>query len=113
MRYAIWPSRRSSRVYTSESLISRSSLTGIYADHASLVVRRPRSQAARARAVPDYEHEGRRFYALAAREAEPPWPASVFEYLAEKFTLARETLNILNDYYLRPLRARYFDQPSG
>ncbi|MGA7392440.1 MAG: hypothetical protein WBV90_13385 [Terrimicrobiaceae bacterium] len=88
-------------------------LTGIYADHASLVVRRPRSQAARARAVPDYEHEGRRFYALAAREAEPPWPASVFEYLAEKFTLARETLNILNDYYLRPLRARYFDQPSG
>jgi hypothetical protein len=33
----------------------------------------------RRRTVPDYEREGRRFYALAAREAEPPWPASVFE----------------------------------
>jgi hypothetical protein len=88
-------------------------LTGIYADHTLLFVRRPRSQAARARTVPDYEREGRRFYTLAAREAGPPWPASVFKYLAEKFTLAREALNTLNDYYLRPLRARYFDQPSG
>ena len=112
MRYAIWPSRRSSRVYTSESLISRS-----FSRESMRIMPRwlsgARGVRLRVRAVPDYEHEGRRFYALAAREAEPPWPASVFEYLAEKFTLARETLNILNDYYLRPLRARYFDQPSG
>ena len=86
-------------------------LTGIYPDHISLFVRQPRSQAARRRTVPDYEREGRRFYALAAREAEPPCPASVFEGLAEKFTLAREALNTLNDCYLKPLRAGYFDQP--
>jgi hypothetical protein len=88
-------------------------LTGIYPNHASFFVRRSRSQAARARAVPDYEREGRRFYTLAVRETEPPWPASVFKDLAEKFTLAREALNTLNDYYLKPLGARYFDQPSG
>jgi hypothetical protein len=88
-------------------------LTGIYPDHTSFFVRRPRSQAARRRTVPDYEREGRRFYALAAREVEPPWPAFVFEGLAEKFTLAREALNTLNDCYLKPLRAGYFDQPAG
>ncbi len=84
--------------------------TGIYPDHASSVVRRPRSQDWRV--VPEYEREGRRFYALAAREIEPPGPASVFEQLAEKFTLAREALNTLSDHYLKPLRARYFDQPD-
>ena len=88
-------------------------LTGIYPDHASALVRRPRRQAARQRMVPDYEREGRRFYKLAAREPEPPWPASVFEELVEKFTLAREALNTLSDRYLKPLRARYFDQPLG
>ena len=87
-------------------------LTGIYPDHAALFVRRPRSQAARRRTVPDYEREGRQFYTLAAREPEPPWPAGVFERLAEKFTLAREALNALSDRYLKPLRARYFDPPA-
>jgi hypothetical protein len=86
-------------------------LTGIYPDHASAFIRKPRSQDWRV--VPDYEREGRRFYTLAAREAEPPGPASVFEKLAEKFTLAREVLNTLSDLYLKPLRARYFDQPAG
>jgi hypothetical protein len=86
-------------------------LTGIYPDHASSFVRRPRSQDWRL--VPEYEREGRRFYALAAREMEPPGPASVFEQLAEQFTLAREALNTLSDRYLKPLRARYFDQPDG
>jgi hypothetical protein len=88
-------------------------LTGIYPDHGSFFIRRPRSQSARARAVSDYEREGRRFYTLAAREPEPPWPATVFEYLAEKFTLAREVLNTLSDSYLEPLRTRYFEQPLG
>lgn len=86
-------------------------LTGIYPDHASAFVRKPRSQDWRL--VPDYEREGRRFYTLAAREAEPAGPASVLEQLAEKFTLAREALNTLSDHYLKPLRARYFDPPAG
>jgi hypothetical protein len=88
-------------------------LTGIFPDHALSPVRRPRSQAARRRTVPDYEREGRRFYALAARDPQPPWSASVFEALAEQFTLAREALAALSDLYLKPLRARYFDQPAG
>ena len=62
--------------------------------------------------MPQYEREGRRFYALAAQEIAPPGPASVLEQLAEKFTLAREALNTLSDRYLEPLRARYFDQPG-
>ena len=88
-------------------------LTGIYPDHASSPARRPRSQALHRRTVPDYEREGRRFYALAAREPQPPWSATVFEALAEQFTLAREALTTLSDRYLKPLRARYFDQPAG
>jgi hypothetical protein len=86
-------------------------LTGIYPEHSSVPPRRPRNPFTRAHAAADYEREGRRFYSLAAREPEPPWPASVFNELAQKFTLARETLNTLNDFYLTPLRARYFDQP--
>ena len=86
-------------------------LTGIYPDHASAFVRKPRSQDWRL--VPDYERAGRRFYTLAAREAEPPGPASVFEQLAEKFTLAREALNLLSDRYLKPIRSRYFDQSAA
>ncbi len=88
-------------------------LTGIYPDHARTPFRRPRSQATLRRTLPDYEREGRRFYALAAREPESPWSASVFEGLAEQFTLAREALNALSDRYLKALRARYFDQPAG
>jgi hypothetical protein len=86
-------------------------LTGVYPDHASFFVRRPRSQDWRR--VPDYEREGRRFYTLAAQDTDPPGPASVFEKLAEKFTLARGVLNTLSDHYLKPIRARCFDQPDG
>ena len=85
-------------------------LTGVYPDHASFFVRKPRSQDWRV--VPDYEREGRRFYTLAAREAEPPGPASVFGKLAEQFTLAREALNTLSGRYLKPIRAQYFNQPD-
>ena len=85
-------------------------LTGIYPDHASAFVRKPRSQDWRV--VPDYEREGRRFYTLAARKTEPPGPVSVFEQLAEQFTLAREALNTLSDRYLKPLRTRYFNAPD-
>ncbi|HTQ52087.1 MAG TPA: hypothetical protein VMJ12_15365 [Candidatus Acidoferrales bacterium] len=86
-------------------------LTGVYPDHASFFVRRPRSQDWRR--VPDYEREGRRFYTLAAQETEPPGPASVFEKLAEQFTLARGVLNTLSDHYLKPIGARYFNQSDG
>ena len=86
-------------------------LTGIYPDHASVFVRKPRSQDWRV--VPDYEREGRRFYTLAAQETESPGPASVFGKLAEQFTLARGALNTLSDRYLEPIRARYFGQPNG
>lgn len=88
-------------------------LTGIYPDHATPLLRRNRNPAALQRTMPDYEREGRRFYALAAREAGPPGPASVFERLAEKFTLTREALNTLSDRYLKPLRERYFTRPAG
>ena len=86
-------------------------LTGIYPDNRSFFTRHLRSRAGRGRAVADYERDGQRFYTLAAREPEPPWSSSVFRDLAQKFTLARETLNTLNDFYLKPLRARYFDPP--
>jgi len=86
-------------------------LTGIYPDHASFFVRRPRSQDWRV--MPDYEREGRRFYTLAAQRTDSPGPASVFEKLAEQFTLAREALNLLSDRYLKPIRARYFDGSAG
>ncbi len=86
-------------------------LTGIYPDHASSFVRRPRSQDWRL--GPEYEREGRHFYALAARETEPSGPVSVFAKLAEQFTLARGALNTLSDHYLKPLRSRYFDSPAG
>lgn len=86
-------------------------LTGIYPDHTSLFVRRPRSQDWRL--APEYEREGRRFYALAARETDAPGTISVFEKLAEQFALAREALNTLSDHYLKPIRARCFDPPGG
>ncbi|MCX8108860.1 MAG: hypothetical protein N3G20_08650, partial [Verrucomicrobiae bacterium] len=48
-------------------------LTGIYPDHAGVWVRRPRTFTRGERSIADYEQEGRRFYALAAQCAEPPW----------------------------------------
>jgi hypothetical protein len=86
-------------------------LTGIYPEHTSFFVRRPRSQDWRL--ALDYEREGRRFYALAAQEPQPPWPASIFEVLTEKFSLAREALNALSSRYLHPLREQYFRRPAG
>jgi hypothetical protein len=53
------------------------------------------------RTVKDYEQLGRRFYRIAAREADQPRWRPVFETLTEKFTLARRALNTLSDRYLR------------
>lgn len=88
-------------------------LTGIYPDHAGVWVHRPRTFTRGERSLADYEHEGRRFYALAARWAEPPWTQSVFEQLSEHFTLARHALNTLSDSYLKTLRSRFFESPSN
>ncbi len=88
-------------------------LTGIYPDRVVRSLRRSQRGFSSERNLPEYEREGRRFYSIAAREPEPPWPASVFASLAEKFSLAREALNALSDCYLRPVRERYFDAPPG
>jgi hypothetical protein len=82
-------------------------LAGIYPDYGSL--RRPvRRLTTGGRTLPEYEREGRRLYTLAAREPAQPWPATVFETMAEQFTLAREVLNTLSEQYLKPLRKDYF-----
>jgi hypothetical protein len=83
---------------------------GVYPDHTSHFVRRRRSQ--HWRIVRDYEREGRHFYSLVARAPQPPWPAAVFERLAENFLLACAVLSALSDRYLKPLRERYF-RPSA
>lgn len=88
-------------------------LTGIYPDRAIHSMSSNQRRFSSERNLPEYEREGRRFYSIAAREPEPPWPASVFASLAEKFSLAREALNALSDCYLKPLRERYFDAPPG
>lgn len=82
-------------------------LAGVYPDYGSL--RRPvRRLTAGGRTLPEYEQEGRRLYALAARAPARPWPATVFEAMAERFTLAREVLNTLSERYLKPLREDFF-----
>lgn len=88
-------------------------LTGIYPDHAGVWVSRPHTFTRGERSIADYESEGRRFYALAARCATPPWTQSLFEQLAENFTLARHALNTLSDGYLKSLRSRFFGTPSN
>lgn len=82
-------------------------LAGIYPDYGSL--RRPvRRWTSGGRTLPEYEREGRRFYSLAARKPTRPWPAEVFEAMAERFTLARDVLNTLSEHYLKPLREQCF-----
>lgn len=85
-------------------------VAGVYPDHTSHFVRRRRSQ--QWRIVHDYEREGRHFYTLVARSAHPPWPAPVFERLAEQFLLVCAVLSALSERYLKPLRARYLLGPG-
>lgn len=87
-------------------------LTGIYPDHAGVLVHRPRTLTRAERTIADYERDGKRFYRLAARQPEPPWDSALFETLAERFTLARHALNTLSDAYLKPLRSQYFVAPG-
>ena len=64
----------------------------------------------RRRALPDYERDGRRFYGLARAKLNRHGPHPSTSAL-QKIHLAREALSTLNDYYLKPLRTKYFEPP--
>jgi hypothetical protein len=87
-------------------------LSGIYPDHTSLFVARPRASFTHTRTIPDYEQEGQRFYELAARDADDSAVGSACEMLSKKFTLARHALNTLSDRYFRSFRARHLSFPA-
>jgi hypothetical protein len=73
--------------------------------------------AARLRVVPPtletYEAHGRRFYRLAASQPEAGEEGRVLEALAEEFSTARKSLELLSDRYLRWTRLRWFEAPGG
>lgn len=87
-------------------------LSGVFPDHLTQLWKGARHRVQEPRTVSDYEREGRYFYRLAARQAEPPWSAALFHRLAEQFTLAREILTTLSYRYLKPLREQYFVAPG-
>jgi len=63
------------------------------------------------RTLETYEEHGRRFYRLAARPEAGP-QGRVLTALAEEFPMARKSLEILSDRYLRWARVRWFHSPS-
>ncbi len=69
----------------------------------------------RARAIPrtveTYEEHGRRFYRLAARPGGGP-QGRVLASLADEFPMARKSLEILSDRYLRWTRLSWFHTPG-
>jgi hypothetical protein len=88
--------------------------TGIFPDF----LRRPRVEPAarrRTRAIPrtleTYEEHGRRFYRLAAGPGTGPHEA-VLVSLAEQFSMARKSLELLSDRYLRWTRISWFHLPA-
>ena len=83
-------------------------LAGIFPDHASYGIARPRTMFSPRRTLDDYEREGQTFYGLAAKESNEPALGHVFHTLSEKFTLARRALNFLSERYMRSQKARYF-----
>jgi hypothetical protein len=83
-------------------------LSGIFPEHAALVSDARKTGFSANRTLKDYEQAGKRFYSVAARETDQVRWKSVFETLAEKFTLARLALNSLSDRYVKTLRVRYF-----
>jgi hypothetical protein len=86
--------------------------SGVFSDYLRVGAQR---RASRSRAVPPrlevYEEHGRRFYRLAA-EAESGPEGRVLEALAQEFPMARKSLEILSDRYLRWTRLRLFQAPG-
>lgn len=88
-------------------------ISGIFPDHLTSYAVRRQTMFSAKRTLKDYEQQGKRFYGIAAREADrPEWRLSL-ETLAEKFTLARWALNMLSDRYLRAQRNHYFRSPAA
>jgi len=69
----------------------------------------------RARAIPPtvetYEEHGRRFYRLASKPEQGP-EGRVLATLAEEFPIARKSLEMLSDRYLRWTRLSWFHSPG-
>jgi len=84
-------------------------LSGIFPDQAVRVAARTRSTLTTHRTLQDYEHEGQRFYHLAAETTEQHSLRSVLQSLAERFVLARSALNQLSDGYLKEQKAHFFE----
>lgn len=87
--------------------------SGVFPDHLTVEVARPRTPFTAERTLRDYETEGRHYYELLARDPEPPELSPVFDTLSRHFTLARHALNTLSDRYLGPQRQRYFHGPQN
>ncbi len=103
-------------------------LTGVFPDHSALglgpvaqsrltrVSRLPRAEADRTASLDSLallEELGRRFYGLTVRAARthgapPTVGLSLVGEIAERFADARRVLNVVTDWYLFPLRERWF-----
>lgn len=70
----------------------------------------PRRMRAIPRTMEIYEEHGRRFYRLASRPAGGP-EGRVLVSLAEEFPMARKSLQMLSDRYLRWTRLSWFHTP--
>jgi hypothetical protein len=88
--------------------------SGIFPDYLR-APRRGGTPARRWRAIPrtleTYEEQGRRFYRLAAH-AEAKAEDRVLSTLADEFPMARKSLEILSDRYLRWSRLTWFHAPG-
>jgi AmiR/NasT family two-component response regulator len=71
----------------------------------------PRREQAIPRTVETYEEQGRRFYRLASRPAIGP-EDRILASLAEEFSMARKSLELLSDRYLRWTRLSWFHTPG-
>jgi hypothetical protein len=104
-------------------------LAGVFPDHPSLVEMGPLAASRLARLARPGQTEaapcagaagqelleelGRRFYASAVRSARAhgapaTWGLAVVEQVGERFQEARRVLNVVTDWYLFPLRERWF-----
>ena len=81
-------------------------LSGIYPEHASLFIARPKTAFTAKRTIRDYENEGTTFYRIASEQLDDPRMQRTCRRLSESFTLARRALNTLSEEYLARLQER-------